>query len=540
MALPLRPRHLKRYVQIARLLARHWNRVGAGDEGLEPSTETQSRSLAADLEEMGPAFIKLGQLLAARPDLAPPHVRRDLARLRDSVEPVGFEAIREVVESELGARIDAAFASFETRPLAAASLGQVHAAQLRSGRPVVVKVQRPGVAEAVATDLSIVRDVAAWLDENTELEARYGLASGLEELAGALERELDYRLEARNLERIGEILADYERLSVPDVIADYSTRRVLTMERVPGTNLGDLSPMARMERDLEPVARELFRAYLDQALVHGLVHADPHPGNLMLRDDGGLALVDLGMVATVPASIRDRLFRLILAVAEREGAAAAQIAEGLGRPLDDYDPEGFRSAVAREVIVHDPATAGRELGEILMRLTALSGAHGLRPSPALALLGKTLLTLEESGRLLAPHFDPADEVRSSAPGLLIDRASREATPTTALRRSLALKDLLTGLPDRAERILDRVEAGEFRIRVDLQGEERLVNSVGRVANRITEGIILASLVVGASLMIRVETSFELFGYPGIALLLFALAALGASRVLWQIWRDPEC
>jgi predicted unusual protein kinase regulating ubiquinone biosynthesis (AarF/ABC1/UbiB family) len=540
MSVSLSPRHLKRYLQVARLIARHWDR--APDGAMSPSSADlngDGRALADDLEKMGPTFIKLGQLLSTRPDLAPPAVRKDLARLQDSVEPADFADVRALVEAELGARLSTAFQSFQEQPVGSASLAQVHAATLRDGREVVVKVQRPDVEDSVRTDLAIVRDVADWLENHTELEDRYGLSSGLRELAQSLSRELDYRLEARNLGRIRAIVGDYEHLVVPEVVEDFSTRRVITMDRVHGMNLGDLSPLARIEGDFLPVARDLFRAYLEQALVHGFVHADPHPGNLMVCTDGRLALVDLGMVAAVPAAMRDRLLRLVLALSEGEGSAAAQIAEGLGTPLNRFDPDAFRSAVARTLTLYPPSEGGRDLGALLVEITSISGEFGLRPDPSLTMLGKTLLNLEESGRLLAPDFRPDQEIRAYAPRLLLERGLEETTGTSALRKSLAAKDLAASLPGRVERILDRVEAGEFRIRFDLQGEERLVNSVTRVANRITEGIVLAALVVGAALLSGIETDLELLGYPGLAMILFLLAALGGVRVLWTIARDNE-
>lgn len=541
MSLPVSPRHLKRYVDIARLLARHWDAGWAapGSVPTDGDEEEGSDDLAADLERMGPTFIKIGQLLSTRPDITPPRLRRDLARLQSAVAPVDVEEIRAVIEAELGSRVSALFSEFDSGPLAAASLGQVHTARLRDGRAVVVKVRRPGVDEEVRGDMAVVDDVAGWLEAHTGLEARFGLSSTLRDLGAAVVRELDYGLEARNLDRIRTIVADYDRLVVPEVIADYSTAAVLTMERIPGVNLGRISPLRRLEGDHETLARQLFRAYLDQALVHGFVHADPHPGNVMVTDDGRLGLVDLGMVATVPSAMRDRLLRLVLAIAEGEGSAAARIGESLGTPLEDFDAEGFRTAIANDVILHDASKDGASLGQTLARLTALSGTHGLRPDPSLALLGKTLLNLEETGRILAPDFDPDREAQAYAPILLLRRAEAEASPTTLLRKSLAVKDLIATLPDRAERILDQFESGDFRTRIDLGGEDRIVRALTRVANRITEGLILAALVIGAALMFRVDTTFRIFGYPGIAMILFGLAALGGVRVLWTISRDEE-
>ncbi len=542
MTLPIWPRHLKRYAEFARLLAWHWNRGwGASDEPNldEPDESQKERSLAADLEAMGPSFIKVGQMLAARPDLTPERIRVDLKRLRDDVEPSPVDEVREAIEDELGVSVSKAFDSFEPTPLATASLAQVHAAVLRDGTEVVVKVLRPGVEKVVRGDMDILADIADWIEDNSQAEARFGLATTIREMREAVLRELDYRLEARNMRRISEHLSSYEHLFVPEVIPDFSSRRVLTMARVRGVSVGDISPLRQMESDTSDVARELFRAYLDQALIHGLVHADPHPGNVILADDGRLALVDMGMVTTVSSDLRHRVLRLILAVAEQDGSSAAREAEAMGTRLEGYDANAFRSAVAREVALQDPSEDGAELGATLVKLTGLAAETGLRPLPALGLLGKTLLNLEETGRLLNPGFRPAEEVRRYAPELLLRLGVQDADPMTLVRKSLALKELVATLPGRAERILDKVEEGDFRIRFDLVGEDRLVRAVMSIANRITEGILLAALIVGAALMFRVETSFQLLGYPGIAMILFAFATIGGVRVLWTILRDPD-
>lgn len=541
MALPLWPRHIKRYADFARLLAWHWDRGWGSpdDDGSDAVAPGDERSLADDLEAMGPSFIKIGQMLASRPDLTPAHIRADLGRLREGVAPASADDVRAVFESELGVSVSKVFETFEAIPLSTASLAQVHAATLRDGREVVVKVLRPGVEDSVRGDMEVLTDVADWIEDHSAAEKRYGLASTIREVRNAVVRELDYRLEARNMRRISENLSSYEHLFVPAVIADFSTRRVLTMERVRGLSVGDISDLRRMETDTSDVARELFRSYLDQALIHGLIHADPHPGNIILADDGRLALVDMGMVTTVSTGLRDRVLRLVLAIAEQDGSSAAREAEAMGRRLDDYDSEAFRSAVAREVALQDPSEDGAALGSTLVRLTALAAETGLRPFPELGLLGKTLLNLEETGRCLDPSFRPDEEVRRYAPELLLRRGLQDAEPMTVLRKSLALKELVETLPGRAERILDKVEEGEFRVRFDLVGEDRLVGAVARVANRITEGILLAALIVGAALMFGVETSFQVLGYPGIAMILFGLAALGGVRVLWTILRDPD-
>src|ERR1039458_2595690 len=290
MGISLKPQHLKRYKDIAFLLIKH----GRGDMlantglretlGAEPfdttfPAEPRADELARDLEKMGPTFIKLGQLLSTRADFLPPAYIQALTRLQDNIDPFSFEEVDAIVSHELGVRISKAFSNFETKPLAAASLGQVHRAWLRNGRDVVVKVQRPGIREIIAEDLDALEDIAEFLDKHTASGKRSRVRDILEELRRSLWRELDYRQEARNLLTLNANLKNFPRIVVPIPIEDFTTSRVLTMEYISGKKITALSPLARMELMGAELAEELFQAYLQQILVDGFFHADPHPGN---------------------------------------------------------------------------------------------------------------------------------------------------------------------------------------------------------------------------------------------------------------------
>lgn len=537
MTTPIRPTHLKHYTAIAKLLVKHWS---GSKDATDASDEeaTTSGSLADDLEALGPTYIKIGQMLSTRPDVVPESVRLDLARLQDGVEPVDAGAVREVIEEELGHSVSKLFSEFDDQPLATASLGQVHRAALRDGTRVAVKVQRPGVAETVRSDLKALQDVADWLAKHTEMESRHGLASALEEVGDSVRRELDYQLEADNLSRLRTILESYDEIVVPEVVPDYSRKRVLTMEFIEGTNLGKLSPLIRTERDLGPLAERLLEAYLDQAFVHGFVHADPHPGNVLLTDDGKLGIVDLGMVTLLPRDMRQRLLRVVLAVAAGDGSSAARLSQNLGTRLEVFDGEGFERAIATLVAREGGKSVGRiHLGRVLMSVARVAGEHGFRMRPEMALLGKTLLNLESLGQCLDPDFDPGATIRRHAPVIVGEGIVEAAAPEALLRRGLAAKQFADDLPERLDDLLDRLASGRFSVGVDLGGADQIVIALTKMANRITSGLVMAALIVGASLLMRVETSFTVFGYPGFAIVLFVLAAFGGMRLLWEIWRS---
>ncbi len=335
MSLSLSPAHLTRYRQIAGLLVRH----GRGDlvrsSGLsevledEPASdrvEADAERLAADLEAMGPTFVKLGQLMSSRVDLISPAYVEALSRLQDDVEPFGLEQVEDIVSSELQVRLRSVYAEFDPVPMAAASIGQVHRARLRDGREVVVKVQRPGVRERIRDDMEVLADLAGLLDRHTDAGRRFGFADLLEEFRKVLVDELDYRREADNLARVRELVAGRDLLVVPAPVPELTTGRVLTMEYVEGRKITDIGPLGRMDLDGAALADELFAAYLDQVLDQGVFHADPHPGNVLVTPDGRLVLLDIGMIARIAPSVRDHLVKLLLALADARPEEVARIA----------------------------------------------------------------------------------------------------------------------------------------------------------------------------------------------------------------------
>ena len=253
---------------------------------------------------MGPTFIKIGQLLASRSDLLPEAYLKPLERLQDNIKPFSFEEVEQIILTELGARVSKAFSEFDPKPIAAASLGQVHFAALRDGRKVIVKVQRPEIRKQIAEDFEVLTQIAEFLDAHTEFGRRYRFITVLEEFRMTIQQELNYEREAQNLFTLGENLKEFEKIWIPQPVMDYTTRSVLTMDYVQGRKITALSPLTKLDLDGAPLAEELFKAYLKQIMVDGIFHADPHPGNVFLTDDGHIALIDLGMVGHVAPSCR--------------------------------------------------------------------------------------------------------------------------------------------------------------------------------------------------------------------------------------------
>src|SRR5438270_4206711 len=383
MGISLKPQHLKRYQQIAWLFAKYGRSDLVKQSGLEEALSAEQRitpqetakadELAADLEKLGPTFVKLGQLLSTRVELLPRPYLDALSRLQDKVEPFGFAEVEKIVTSELGVRMSKAFSDFESKPIASASLGQVHLARLRDGRPVAVKVQRPNIREQMVEDFDALGEIAEFLDKRTEFGKRYEFRRMLEELRKSLMRELDYRQEAQNLTVFREHLKAFNRLIIPEPITDYSTSRVLTMEYVPGKKITEMNPLARMEFDGAALAEELFRAYLNQILVEGFFHADPHPGNVFITSDYRIAPLDLGMVVRLTPRLQEDLLQLLLAISEGRGDEAAEIAIKIGNPRHDFDQTEFTRRVSDIVAQQTTATVEQmQVGRLVLQVTQLA------------------------------------------------------------------------------------------------------------------------------------------------------------------------
>lgn len=550
MGISLRPRHLKRYRDLALLLARHGRPDLVRQAGLEDVFErdrpeqageaANAEGLATDLEALGPTYIKLGQLLSTRSDLLPAQYLDALSRLQDHVEPFSFGEVEKIVTSELGVRISKAFAEFDSTPIAAASLGQVHRAVLRDGREVAVKVQRPGIREQIADDLEALEGIAEWADAHSEAGRRYHLADLLAEFRKSLARELDYRQEAHNLVVIGRNLEEFDRIVLPVPVDDFTTSRVLTMDFIRGVKITELGPLARLELDGAALARQLFEAYLKQVLIDGIFHADPHPGNVFLTKDRRLALIDLGMVAHVAPRLQEQLIQLLLAVSEGRSEDVVTYSLRIAERTPEFDEAAYGRAIADLVAGHQDVTMERiEVGRVMLEMFNLTGSAGVRMPPELAMLGKALLNLDQVGWLLDPEFDPNLAIRESAADILQRRLGKSLSPGSVFQNLLEMKDFVERMPGRLNRVLDAVVNNELELKVHAIDEGKLLSGFQKIANRITLGLLMAALIIGAAMLMQVPTSFRLLGYPGLAIIFFSLAALGGVGLMVQILRDDR-
>ena len=532
---------LSRYRDLARFLAKYGRSdfvTAAGADAVDDDARGdrgEAEAFARDLEALGPTFIKLGQILSTRADLLPAAHVEALARLQDHLEPFPFAEAEQIVQEEIGVRLSKAFASFDERPVAAASLGQVHRATLRGGRDVAVKVQRPHIRERVLQDLAALDDIAALVDRLGGPSRNLDASRVLDEFRRSILSELDYREEARNLVAIAHQLRDVERIVVPLPVDDYTTARVLTMDFIGGTKITAVSPVEWTEVDGAALAQDLFRAYLQQILVDGVFHADPHPGNVLLTPDHRIALLDLGMVGRLTSSTQEQLFRLLLSIAEGRGDEAASVAIALGEHRDDFDEPAMRRAVAEMVgRYHRASISEMKVGRVMIELARRGAEHGLKMAPDLALLGKTLLNLDEIGRVLDPDFDINGAMRRHATMLLRRRMTKSVASSSLFASALEVRDFAERLPGRVNRILEALAGNDLRLKIEVIDHGSIIDGFQKVANRIALGLVLAALIVGAAMLMQVQTRFTILGYPGVAILLFLAAAGGGFWMAWTI------
>ena len=518
-------------------------------------------SLAQDLEELGPTFVKLGQMISSRPDFVPQRYIEALSQLQQNVGALDIETVEAVIEEELGAPPRTMFDRFERTPMASASLGQAHRALLvervpdgadepdpaegdRSlaeprlrERKLVIKVQRPGIRESILQDFEILEQIARTLDRSVATARRLSLPSVVDEMRSSLLRELDYRVEAKSLDRLGEIVADYPHIKVPSPVSDRSTSRVLTMDLVDGEALTTVGPARLEEIDGAVLAEELFAAYLDQVLIHGFFHADPHPGNVLITTDGSLALIDLGMTGELSKRRRDQLTKLILAAADGRAEEAAEICLEIGSPEPHFDQERFDRGVAALLQkANDSSLEEMQFGVLMLSMTRLASECGLRTAPEFSMLAKTLLQLDQTAQVLDPQFEPMESLRRHVKRIVGTHLLEGLAPASLVSAGLEMRELIQTLPKRANAVLGALAENRLSVGIDAIDEERLHSTLRTAANRLAVSIVLAALILGAALVIQIDTSFRLFGYPAIALALFLMAAACGFYLVFDVFR----
>jgi len=499
----------------------------ADASAIEPDVKARAEAFASALKEMGPTYVKFGQLLSTRPDVVPQEYIDALESLQDDLDRFSFADVERVVEEELGVRISKAFHSFESTPLAAASLGQVHRAVLRDGREVVVKVQRPNVRQEVHRDLEVFSDIVTELERHTDIGRKLNLTGALEQVKLTLFTELNYLQEARNADTLRGNLAAFPQIYVPIVIHDFTSSRVLTTELVHGRKVSKLTPLALIEDDYAELASVLTRAYLKQICVDGFWHSDPHPGNVFIRESDGRAqivLLDFGMVSRITQEFQDEVIKLLLAISSNRGAEVSEACVRMSEVQERFDAEKFTREISTIVAaVHDASQSDINTGQLMFNVISIANNNELKVPSELTMLAKTLLHLDAITKKLDKNYNPQQVIRDYAEQLMGQKLAQKFNPRNFYPALLDLNQLVLDLPHRAREIIDLTAAGRLTFGIKLSQAEELLSGIHKIANRITVGVVIAALLVSSSMMIRV--------YPRLAMTGYVLASVAAFYLI---------
>ncbi|RAO76169.1 ABC1 kinase family protein [Dyella jiangningensis] len=532
------PGNLSRYAQILRFVLRYRRAGIFRQEDPEHASPMANRpeQFVADLERLGPAFIKLGQALSGRPDLVSASYLSALEKIQDDVDAVPVQAIRETIRNELGGEPEQIFFRFDDQPLAAGSLAQVHAVTLRDGTDAAVKVRRPGIEQRIRTDLQILERIARGFQRHTNMGRRYGAVQWIDELRRSLLNELDFLAEAAYMRQFAGQLAGYPRLYVPTVHEKYCSGGVLTMTRVHGDKLRFGSPLPVSEAVATEQAGQLLCAYIDQVFLHGLVHVDPHPGNLVQTEDGRLALLDFGMIASIAPITRRTLLKVLLFASEGDGDAVARLCERLFVELPEAELVGYRRAVGdavlRYAITHGEATL--EMGRLLLSLTTIGAQYGLRPPAELSLLGRAMLNLEPALRHLSPSLPTRELIAANLRRLLLEQLRPKGSPAEYGVVALDARRALLDAPEQLTRILQMLAENRMRFRIDGLEESHLIENLQKIANRIATGVIAAALFIAGAMLDRWGKG----GHDTLSMLMYGAGAImGAGLLFSSLRRD---
>ncbi len=516
--------------------------VESSSLGKSTSRTEDAKNFVKDIESLGPTFIKLGQVLSTRKEILPIEFTSELCKLHSDVDPIDYSIIEEIVENELGAKIKSVFHSFEKEPLAAASLGQVHRAVLKSGQQVVVKIQRPNIYKKIKEDLELIYSVVGYLEKFSETVRRFNPKSMIEEFERTLLQELDYNEEAHNLEVISANLTKFKKIVFPKVYESYTTHKILTMDFIDGRKFSNISNIAMTELNGKEIAHDVFEAYLKQIFVDGFFHSDPHLGNLLFVEPDSIGILDLGMVTKLGPELRSELLSLIVAISEGRGYEASEIAYRLVYPIESVteDMDFFKKSLSRMVKdEHGRSVERIKAGTILFEVCKIASSAGLYFPPELSSIARTLMYLEELGSILDPSFDPNEAVRDQSIKLLKDNFKSDLSLSDVFLSSVEAKRIVEKIPSNLNKILEDLANKKFKIKVDAIDEDKVMVGIQKIANRITSGLILAALIIGAAMLMNIKTNFILFGYPGFAIILFLIATFGSLILLVNIFFRDE-
>jgi len=492
------------------------------------------------LEELGPTFVKLGQILSTRPDLIPPDYIEELQKLQDKVPPFAYDQVEQIIKRELGADISKIFKSFEQKAFAAASLGQVHQAILEDGDKAVVKVQRPDIEKTIETDLDILFHIAVKILPLQDTSRLYDPVGIVEEFAKAIRLELDYGTEGRNAERFRKNFEDDETIYTPKIYWKFSSKRILTMELIQGIKINSIEELDKAGYDRKKIAENGAKAFMKQILIDGFFHADPHPGNMLVMKDEIIGFMDFGMMGRLDEEIKEKGVDLFIAILERKPDKIINEMLNLGITSQEIDTRSLKIDI-KEMLdqYYDKSLKEIKLGELINQLVNIAIKYHIRMPVEFALLGKSLLNIEGIGLELDPDFNLAEVAKPYAQDLILERKSPQRLILKLLNELTELYNLIILIPRQLSKTLKKMEEGVFKLEFQHRGLENLITALDRSINRLSYSLILAAIIVGSSLIMQTDKGPHFMGFPVIGVFGFLIAAILGLGLVIMILRSGK-
>ncbi len=485
---------------------------------------TQPERLRLAIEELGPTFVKLGQVLSTRPDVIPKEYAEEFRKLQDKVPALPFADVAGQIQGELGEPHSALFAEVDPTPLAAASIAQVHLARLHSGEEVVLKIRRPGIERVVETDLDILAGLAYLMERHLPGVDIYDPSGLVKEFRRTIHREMDFTREGHTIDRFSANFSGDSKVHLPKVFWDYTGERVLTLEYVRGTKVTDFERLTEQGHDLQEIAGRGADFFLRQVLVHGYFHGDPHPGNFFILPDGAICLLDFGMVGRLESELKRQLVDLLVSVLQRDVDRIISQLLYSGDLSDEADRKALRRDLSEFIDdYYEIPLQEINVGRLLVDFVDILTQYRIKFPSDLMLLAKALVTMEGIGRQLDPEFNMVEHLRPFMENLLRERMSPASFSREMLSIAHSYTALVKNLPRDLKEFINRINRNKFKIDLEHRGFERLIADLDKSSNRISFSLIIAALIVGSSLIMQTEKGPMLLGFPILGFLGYSIA-----------------
>ncbi|HOO56392.1 MAG TPA: AarF/ABC1/UbiB kinase family protein [bacterium] len=486
------------------------------------------------IEELGPTYVKFGQIMSTRPDLVPREIIKELSKLQDEVPPFPFEKVQEIVETELGVPIDRAFRSFSRVPIASASIGQVHEAVLEDGREVVVKVQRPDIEQIIKVDTDIMYDLAVSAEKRFEQAKLLNIAEWIEDFTRTIKLELDYTIEAQNADRIRTSFADDDTVYIPAIYWDYTTKKVLTMEYIRGIKLKEKERLVAKGYDLTFITEVIANAFIKMVLIDGFFHGDPHFGNIFVMEGQVVGLIDFGMVGVVDPIMKRNMARYFISLVSKDAEMLVDVLDEIANIDKNTDRDALVREAGRMMQKYVDSSLDKiNLEDLVTELFNIGMKYRISLPGEFMLMDKTLVTLEGLGRHLDPTFDLIGTAEPAARMLLRKELDPRNFGGDVVKTFLDVRDLLSAMPKRLDKISKNIETGHMKVRIEMDNYldtiRGMVENVGQSFNRLSLAIVIGALLIALSSLVPRYDSIMLFNWP---LHDVALVALIAMAGIW--------